>query len=247
MKIKKNMIETFIKKLYLDGLNYKAIFDFKEDGLSIQLKNDNSTIAMYLFLDKKHFKDYEAIGSLVVGNIDKLVFSLNMMKSEWIEIKHIENMNNIEYLLFQDSNERKYYKMLSMDISAEKFEILEKMNNIQFDEELEFETDIFDEAEQYKNKLNETSYIINIENDILKISVGSRNSDKIELKSTLSKKLENKYRMVLGVYFSKVIGVLKSKSILKMSVDTNIPIIIENNDDDVYVKYVVSQEDDTED
>jgi hypothetical protein len=79
MKIKTKVLNTFFKKVYMNGGVNNCLLDFSTLGVTVVAMNTTNTAKVRVVLDKDAFTDYEAIGKVALQNLDKLLGVINGM------------------------------------------------------------------------------------------------------------------------------------------------------------------------
>lgn len=237
MKLKAKLMEKFVKRIYLDGVVSKCIFNFGKDGLEIQMKNGSNTIGIVGIINKEIFEDYKELGEVTFANIDALANMFPFFNDDMEIIPEYDNDNKeIVRVMFKAPN-NEYSHMVSLSDSVEKYNLINSIKTIEYDEEFETELEIFKIALRQQTILDTESMKIEIEKDIISCLMGENNVSRT--KGKLEQPLKNSYSLKFGIYIIKVMKALETKTKIKISQNVDMPIIIENNEDGVEFKYVL--------
>lgn len=230
-------MEKFVKRIYLEGVVGKCIFNFGKNGLEIQMKNSSNTIGIVGTIKKESFEDYKEIGELTLANIDTLANMFSFFSDDMEIIpEYNDDKKEVVRVMFKATN-NEYSHMVSLADSVEKHDLINSIKNIEFDEEFETELDLFKTALKQQSILDADGMKIEIDKDVISCLMGENNISRT--KGKLETPLKNVYSLKFGVYIIKVMKALETKTKIKISQNPDMPLIIENNEDGVEFKYVL--------
>lgn len=238
MKIKSTLLKNFISRIYLDGVIEKCLIDFGKEGMKVELKNPSGVLAMVGFLPKDKFEEYKELGVVPIGNLDMLSKKLAFFNDDIVIVKEQEE-DGIERLVLKGNTTHKH--MLSEIDSFDSFEIENKIDGIEFDEEIDIDVNIFKDTIKCAGIYEANRMTLELSKKEIKTIIGKRYLS--EETAELEKELKNEYSFILPIYIFKIMKELKTKTNFKIATAEGNPVIMKNNEDGVEFTYILMPSD----
>lgn len=108
MKIKADVLLTFLKKVTVNNSVSEGIFDFSETGLKTIVTTMDTVTNITAILNAKAFSVYEPVGKVALNDLKTLLLLLGKFKGE------IEILTTTNTITFKDTN--KQVETITMDL-----------------------------------------------------------------------------------------------------------------------------------
>ena len=230
MKIKSALLRQFIQKASLGGTIMAINLDFSELGVLSSVRSMDNVVLTKSFLKTEAFEDYEQFGEIFIKNTAMLLNYLGTFK----DIVLIEKVE--EYIIKISDGERDGFVILGSELVCDNV-MRDKEPEIKTTSTIDMKKEYLTKSLKDMNTLTMTKLTINkTENDLL-FEIGAKGeSDYFVNKFKVDS--DGDATVSVGEKIINLYNVLSSE--FKLSIGTNLPLVIEEETEFIKFKCLIA-------